>query len=83
MLVLLCSQHFQGQNSSAFHIYVPAIDWRDSIIINEFVLPSNNSKAYKRMTDKNNTDTIPKIEGDSPDTPISSWKISFSVPSFV
>lgn len=45
--------------------YVPAIDWRDSIIINEFVLPSNNSKAYKRMTDKNNTDTIPKIEGDS------------------
>ena len=45
--------------------YVPEIDWRDSIIINEFVLPSKDCKAYKRMTDKNNTDIIPKIEGDS------------------
>lgn len=35
----------------------------DSIIINELVLPSKDTKAYRKMTDKDNTDIVGKVQG--------------------
>lgn len=37
----------------------------DSIIINELVLPSKDSKAYQRMTSLDNTDIVNKVGGGS------------------